>query len=260
MAATPGNSSFTGGWLTVAEQNATIGYPDNPEWPGPVSENHQDAGPTDPGRSGPPAGMPPPAIPPVGSAPVVDLSGGDAGDTQATVFGYSAPMGPTFAQDKPFGPSGPVADTHGYDTGGTARKDGVDQPRSPGWFRRTLSGQTFNRQSFNTTTSGWQVNAANGRTDLDQYQGQDADAYDPRWIPYSERPLKANFASEAYPVEDIGGPYGIDGDLADMTPLGGQGNYAYTSPPDPYVTTAAPAGTGDSSYEPASGLEFVNYG
>ncbi len=58
MAAT-GTSSFTGNWLTVAEQNATTGYPDAPEWPGPVNENHQDPGPADPGRSGPPSGMAP---------------------------------------------------------------------------------------------------------------------------------------------------------------------------------------------------------
>ena len=261
MAATPGTSSFTGGWLTVAEQNATTGYPDAPEWPGPVSENHQDPGPADPGRSGPPAGAPPPPIPSTGTVPLADLSGGMAGDTVATVFGYSAPMGPTFAQDTPFAPSGPVADTHGYDTGGTDRHEHVPIPRSPGWWRRTLTGQTYNRQAQVTDTAGWDQNAANDRTNLGQDQGQNADAYDPFTIPYSERPIKANFAAEAYPLDYIGGPYGPDGSLPDMAAFGGQGNFAYTAPPDPYVTTTAPAGVStSSSYEPASGLEFINYG
>ncbi len=193
--------------------------------------------------------------------PLADLSGGEAGDTQAMTFGYSAPMGPTFAQDQPFAPPGPIADTHGYDTGGTDRTEHVDPALArlvaahPEPARRT----TGRRRS--PTTAGWDQNTANDRVDLNQDQGQNADGYDPFVIPYSERPIRANFAAEAHPVENIGGPYGPTGDLSDMAAFGGQGNFAYTSPADPYVTVQAPASSGGrGSYEPASGLEFVNYG
>jgi len=262
MAATDSaTSTFTGNWLTVAQQNAVIGYPDNPEWPGPVSENHADAGVPDPGRSGPPQGAAPPGIPSVDAPPLVDLSGGEDTDSQATVFGYSAPLGPTFSQDTPFAPPGPVSDTHGYDTGGTSRKEHVPVPDSPGWWRRVMTGQTFNRQAQVTDSAGWAISAPNDRVNFNQDQGQNANGYDPFVIPYAERPLKANFAAEAYPLEGgVPGPYGLDGALPDMTGLGGQGNFAYTSPPDPYVTVAAPAGSTPPSYEPSSGLEYVNYG
>lgn len=258
MAATPGatgSGSFTGGWLTVAQQNAVIGYPNNPEWPGPVSTDHADAGPTDPGKSGPPSGSPPPPIPSTGPVQVVDTSGGEAGDLVG-LLGNSGPIADFDSNaGAPFAPSGPIAPTHGFDTGGTYRTEFVRPPQSPGWFRRVLTGQTFNRQAQVTDNAGWAQLAVNGRTDLDQYQGQDADAYDPFTIPYSERPLLANFAAEAYPVDPITTAYGVDGGLADMYAQGGQGDYAYTSPPDPSVTVAAPAG---GSYEPIAGMEYVS--
>jgi len=265
MAATTGatgTSSLTGAWLTNAQSDAVIGYPSNPEWPGPVNENHEDAGPADPGRSGPPQGTAAPAIPAVPAPPYADLGGGQVTDTQADTFGYSAPLGPTFSQTEPFKPPGPIADTHSIDTGGVGRKDHVDQPRSPGWFRRILTGQTFNRQAQVTDNAGWRVNSINGRTDLDQYQGQNADAYNPFWIPYSERPIRANFAHEAYPVDgNLNSPYGLDGNLADMAGLGGQGNYGYTTPPDPVIITDPAVQAGQQvQASAATGLEFLNYG
>lgn len=262
MAATDsstGTSSLTGAWLTNAQSNAITGYPDSPLYPGPVTADHSDPGPADPGRSGPPGGTPAPEVPYPGSLPQPDLSGGLVADTQAQM-GHSAQMAAyDSSAGEPFAPSGPIADSHGYDTGGTERKEHVLQPSSPGWFRRILTGQTFNRQAQVTDTAGWAQSAINGRQNLDQYQGQDADAYDPFVIPYSERPLKANFAAEAHPVEHVPSTYSPSASLPDMYALGGQGNFGYTSPPDPSVSVQAPnaappANTSDM------GMEFLNYG
>lgn len=249
-------SAITGGWLTVAEQNQVLGYPNNPEYPGPVTGDHADPGAEDPGRSGPPQGSAPPPIPSTGAVPVTDLSGGEAGDTVAQL-GNSGPVADfDSSAGGPGMSSGPIADTHGYDTGGTDRKEHVPLASSPGWFRRILTGQTFNRQAQVTDNAGWQVNAANGRTNLDQYQGQNANGYDPFTIPYSERPVLANFAASAYPVDPIATAYGVDGDLADMYAQGGQGDFGYTSPPDPSVTVVSPEGT--PAYEPVVGMEYVS--
>jgi hypothetical protein len=189
--------------------------------------------------------------------PQPDLSGGVIADTVADT-GHSAPIADfDSSAGDPFAPSGPIADTHGYDTGGTQRKENVPLPSSPGWFRRILTGQTFNRQAQVTDDKGWALPAVNNRQNLDQYQGQDADGYDPFVIPYSERPLKANFAAEAHPVENIGGPYGPDGTLPDMYASGGQGDFGYTAPPDPSVTLQ-PSASSAPAYASDLGMEYLS--
>ena len=230
-------STFTGGWLTTAEENAVVGSPATPIYPGPLTSNHADPGPADPGRSGPPVGGQAPGFP--DQAYQDDLRGGIISDTVAEL-GHSAPEAPTFSQVKPFAPPGPIADTHGLDTGGTYRTQHVTQPRSPGWFRRVLTGQTNNRQAQVTDNAGWAQLAPNGRVDLDQYQGQAADGYDPAVIPYAERPVLANYAAEAFPVTLPPGGYIPDGALPDMAAQGGQGNFGYAAPPDPVVNVQAP--------------------
>ncbi len=252
-----GTSSLSGGWLTVAQENAVVGYPAQETYPGPVTEDHNAAGPPDPGRDGPPEGVTP-ASPYDGLGHVYpDLSGGQIPDTVAEL-GNSAPMAAFDSNAGPaFAPAGPIAPTHGYDTGGTERKEHVPVPRSPGWWRRTLTGQTWNRQAQVTTAEGWAVSAPNDRLDLDQAQGQNAGGYDPAVIPYSERPILANFAAEAHPVDAVGSVYGVQGSLPDMSGLGGQGSFVYTSPPDPYATVQAPAAAAPA-YQPALGMEYVS--
>jgi hypothetical protein len=227
MAATTGalsgsQSSLAGAWLTAAESDSITGYPAQETYPGATGENHLDAGVADPGRSGPPQGQAQPPIPSTPGVPLTDLSGGEAGDTQATTLGRSAPMAAfdSSAGDA-FAPSGPIADTHCDGTGGTDRKAHVPLARSPGWFRLTLRGQTWNRQAQVTDNKGWQLNSPNDRTNLDEIQGQNANGYDPFVIPYSERPVRANFAAEAYPVNNEGGVYAVDGSLPNMGALGG---------------------------------------
>lgn len=256
-----GSQGLTGGWLTAAESDAITGYPVQETWSGVTGENHHDAGTANPGRSGPPQGTPAPPIPPTGSVPLVDLSGGEDGDTQAAAYGYSAPMAPfDSSAGAPFAPSGPIADTHCYDTGGTARKEHVPVPRSPGWFRLTLRGQTFNRQAQVTDTAGWDQNVPNDRTNLDEIQGQNANGYDPFVIPYSERPVRANFAATPYPVNAEGGVYGVDGALPNMAGLGGQGNFGYTPPPDPVVSLTPSAAPAPSAYASDIGMEYLTSG
>jgi hypothetical protein len=261
MAATPGalsgSQSLSGASLTVAEQNSVIGYPAAETYPGPLTEDHSDPGPADPGRSGPPNG-PVPDIPATGSMPDPDLSGGTIPDVVADL-GHSAPMAAfDSSAGAPFAPSGPIAPTHGDDTGGTGRKEHVPVPRSPGWWRRTLTGQTFNRQAQVTDNAGWQISAPNGRQNLDQAQGQNANGYDPAVIPYSERPLRANLAAEAYPIQDTAGGYVPDGSLPDMYGLGGQGNYVYTTPPDPTTNVQPPTVGQPAAYQPVLGMEYVS--
>ena len=236
-------STLTGAWLTTAQQNAVVGYPAAETYPGPVSEPH------DPVATGEPlvrnealTGQPPgPAFP---SEPVPDLpAGGVIGDTVAELW-HSAPIASFDAQTEPFAPPGPIAPTHGDDTGGTWRTEHFTEPQSPGWYRRTAVMQTFNRQSFVTDTAGWDQLAPNGRQDLIQDQGQ---ALDPatRWLPYSERPITARFAAEAYPILDpAGGPYNPSGQLTDLYAMGGQGNTVYEAPPDPATMVQAPAAAG----------------
>jgi hypothetical protein len=250
-----GSQGLSGGWLTAAQSDAITGYPAQETYSGPVSENHLDPGHADPGRSGPPDGTPAPPVPSTGGVPLADLSGGEHGDTQAAVYGSSAPMAAfDSAAGAPFAPSGPAADTHGYDTGGTGRKEHVPVPRSPGWFRLTLRGQTWNRQAQVTDGKGWQLSSPNDRQNLDELQGQNANGYDPFVIPYSERPLKANFAAESYPVSPVSGPYGVAG-VPGLDLMGGQGNLGYTSPPDPSVNLQ-PASAG--TYAPSLGSEYLS--
>ena len=236
-------STLSGAWLTTAQQNAVVGYPAAETYPGPVSEPHDPVATGEPlvrneALTGQPGG---PAFP---SEPVPDLpQGGVIGDT-VDQYGHAAPIASFDAQCEPFAPPGPIADTHGYDTGGTYRTEHFTLPSSPGWYRRTATMQTFNRQSFVTDTAGWDQTAPNDRQDLIQDQGQ---ALDPatRWLPYSERPITARFAAEAYPILDpAGGPYNPSGQLTDLYARGGQGNLVYEAPPDPQtnvIPAAAPA-------------------
>jgi hypothetical protein len=236
-------SQLSGAWLTTAQQNAVIGYPAAETYPGPVSEPH------DPIATGEPlvrnealTGQIEGSVFPA-EIPAEPPAGGILDDVVAQ-YGNAAPTASFDAQTEPFAPPGGVGDTHGFDTGGTFRNENVPMPRSPGWYRRTTTMQTFNRQSFVTDTAGWDQSTANDRQDLIQDQGQ---ALDPgtRWLPYSERPVQAKFAAEAYPILDpAGGPYNPAGQLTNLYAQGGQGNFVYEAPPDPQtnVHPVYPAG------------------
>lgn len=239
MAATGQISSLSGAWLTTAEQNAVIGYPAAETYPGPVSEPHGPIATGEPlvrneALTGLPAG---PGYP---AQEVPSLAGGGVISDTVDQLGHSGPVADFAAQTEPFAPPGPIAPTHGDDTGGTYRTENVLMPRSPGWWRRVLTMQTYNRQSFKTDDAGWQQLAVNGRQDHVIDQGQ---ALDPatRWLPYSERPVTAKYAAEAYPIQDpAGGPYNPSGQLSDMYAMGGQGNTVYEAPPDPQANVHSP--------------------
>jgi hypothetical protein len=250
-----GSQPLAGGWLTNAQQDAVVGYPSAETYPGVTTEDHHAAGPADPGRSGPPNG-PTPDVPAAGSVPLDNLSGGQITDVVGELA-HSAPIAAYDSSAAPFAPPGAIADTHGFDTGGTGRKEHVPVPQSPGWWRRTLTGQTFNRQAQVTDNAGWDQNSPNGRQDYDQAQGQNANGYDPFVIPYSERPMRANLAAEAFPIQDTPGGYTPDGSLANMAGMGGQGNFAYTAPPDP-TTNVQPPNVGVPASQPTLGMEYLS--
>lgn len=247
-------STLTGAWLTTAQQNAVVGYPAAETYPGPVSEPH------DPVATGEPlvrnealTGQVPGQVFPAEAVPETP-QGGVIEDT-AEQLGHSAPVASFDAQDEPFAPPGPIAPTHGLDTGGTYRNEHVNLPKSPGWYRRTATMQTFNRQSFVTDTAGWDQNTPNDRQDLIQDQGQ---ALDPgtRWLPYSERPIGAKFAAEAYPILDQpGGPYNPAGELTNLYAMGGQGTLVYEAPPDPQTNVHNPVAAPAVASDPV--MEFV---
>lgn len=247
-------SQLSGAWLTTAQQNAVVGYPAAETYPGPVSEPH------DPVATGEPlvrnealtGQIEGPVFP---AEPVPEVPQGGVVEDTADQLGHSAPVASFDAQCEPFAPPGPIAATHGEDTGGTYRTEHVPEPRSPGWFRRTALMQTFNRQSQVTDGAGWDINAANDRQDMVQDQGQ---ALDPgtRWLPYSERPIGARFAVEAYPILDQpGGPYNPAGQLTDLYAMGGQGNLVYEAPPDPQTNVHNPVSAPSVAPDPV--MEFV---
>lgn len=239
-----------GAWLTQAQQDAAVGQVVTPVWPGPVSENHAGGPETVPGRD-PEGGQQASPIPP-DQADTVSGGGGHFAEYPDT--GHGGPVAPFATQGAFFGGSGPIVDTHSGDTGGVERKEHVIQPQAKGWFRRVLSGMTYDSQAQVTDTMGWRQNVPAGRTDLDQYQGQDADAYDPFLVPYSERPVHANFAYEAVPLTGTPGAYIPSGQLPEMIPTGGQGNLVYVEPDDPEMTP--PQATQTAGYVPGEDVGY----
>jgi hypothetical protein len=235
---------------TWSDAQVTQANVSTPEYPGPITTDHA-SGPAYE-RPGGPQG------PPSGSSATVswfahmpgfgDIPGDPAQEAaiaESAAYGHAAPQA-TFDSNAggPHMSSGPIAmEIHGFDTGGTDRKFDVSQPNpGPGWWRRTLSGQTYNKQAQVTDTAGWNQSTPNDRTDHDQYQGHDANASQPRWIPYSERPVKLNIAHEAVPFgEDSHGAYAPSGQLGQVGPLfWTDESVVYQSPPDP-ATSPPPA-------------------
>lgn len=230
-------------WLTQAQEDGMGGQVANPIYPGPITGDHTGGPETVPGRD-PVGGQDTAQLPADDSDGV---SGGGGQFPEYAYSGHAAPVAPFDAQPRPFAGSGAIADTHAFDSGGLERGSKVIQPTAKGWWRRVLSGLTYDSQSYAFTPEGFKVNVPAGRTDLDQYQGQNADAYAPFLIGYSERPIYANLAAEAQALNATPDAYTPSGELPEMIPTGGQGNAVYESPSDPPVTsTAAPASAGQS--------------
>jgi hypothetical protein len=235
-------------WLTLAQENGVSdAQVANPIYPGPITGDHAGSDvDTVPGRD--PVGGQNAGQLPVGET---DVSGGGGYYPEQNYSGHAAPVAPFDSGAKPFTSSGAIADTHSFDTGGVERGRSVIQPTAKGWFRRILSGQTYDSQAYTYTPEGFKVNVPAGRTDLDQYQGQNADAYDPFLIGYSERPIHANLAYEPQALAGTQNAYTPSGELPQMIATGGQGNSVYESPDDPPVTSSADGvSTGQS---PATG-------
>ena len=223
-------------WLTLAQENGVSdAQVANPIYPGPITGDHAGGAETVPGRT--PVGGQNAAQLPADANP--DVSGGGGYYPEQNYSGHAAPVAPFDATAKPFTSSGAIADTHSFDTGGVERGRAVIQPTAKGWFRRILSGQTYDSQAYTYTPEGFKVNVPAGRTDLDQYQGQLNDGYDPYLIGYSERPVYSNLAYESQALNESPDAYTPAGDLPQMIATGGQGNAVYESPDDPPVNSSA---------------------
>lgn len=210
-----------------------------PEFPGPISTSHAasllEVPPGSP--AGPVAGTST-TVPYWEHIPIREDIPGELGDT-AAIYGHAAPQA-TFDSNagNQYG-SGPIADTHGFDTGGTRRTQHVIEPKAPGWWRRTLTGQTWNR-TVTYDPAGKIVSEPNNRQDMDQYQGHNANASEPRWIPYGERPIKLNIAHEPVPVgtNQDSTAYTPAIDLSPVGPLyWTDKSVVYETPADPVTTT-----------------------
>jgi len=225
-----------------SDAQTVVGQVAAPEYPGPVTTDHSGSpeGLEYQGSpQGPVAGQAPPPIPYEPPPYFPDIPG-SPGDTGA-LYGHAAPIA-AFDSNAggPFAGSGPVAaGVHEFDTGGTQHESRVLMPKVGSWWRRALSGQTWNR-TVTYDPTGKYVAAPNNRTDLDQYQGHNADASDPRWIPYSERPVKLNIAHEPIPA-GTDQPATAYTPALDLSPVGPQfwtdQSSIYESPPDPEVAT-----------------------
>jgi hypothetical protein len=227
-------SAVNNNWLTAEQENAVSGQVANPIYPGPVTTDHAGGPETVAGRT------------PVGGQgtnnPLTDDYDFEFQQVydaypEYPVTGHGGPVSPHDSNAYPNKLAGVNVDTHAIDTGGVERKSKVLMPKAVGWFRRTISGMTYDKNSYSYNSEGFMINTATGRQDLDQYQGKAGDAYDPFLVPYAERPVLANLAYESIPYGSVGNPYIPSGQLPNMTPTGGQGNNAYTSPDDPPVNT-----------------------
>jgi hypothetical protein len=222
-----------------SDSQTVVGSVATPRYPGPIESDH----------SGGPQTRAPGSVegPPDGQGyvgyheelPEFSDIAGSLGDTAPDMYGHAAPVADfDSSAGNQFG-SGPIADTHSVDTGGVERKSTVLMPRVGNWFRRTLTGQTYNRESYSYDSTGKMINTPNDRIDLDQYQGHNADAYDPYWQQYGERPVLLNVAHEPVPFSTPGlNPYSPAGDLGPVGPQfwTDQSN-VYEAPPDPQANT-----------------------
>lgn len=227
-------------WLTLDQENANVGQAVNEAYPGPITTDHAGGSETVTGRD-PDGGQGTNPLPPDG---VDGVSDGGGGYWEQPYSGHAGVIAPFDASARPFAPPGVIPDTHSYDTGDVERHGKVLMPSMFGWFRRVLQSATFDSNAYSYTSEGFKVNTAIGRNALDQYEGQDADAYDPFPVDYSERPLYANLAYEPNALTGSLTAYSPSGELMDMTPTGGQGNNLYNEPADPAVNGQVQANPG----------------
>lgn len=225
-------------WLTLSQETANVGQAVTEAYPGPITTDHSGGAETIPGRS-PVGGQEASQIPP-DTAGIDDVSEGGGQYWENDTSGHAGAVAPFDASFVPFAGPGAAPATHSYDTGGVEAHGKVLMPSMKGWFRRVLSSSKYEDNAYSYTAEGFKVNTANGQTALDQYQGQDADAYDPFPVDYSERPLYANLAYEPNAITGSLDAYTPSGALMDMTATGGQGNDLYSEPADPSVNGQVP--------------------
>ena len=231
-----------------------------PEWSGPINTDHSGSN-TAIEYQGSPEGP----IPGTSStvlyeqAPYFEDLPGNPYDDMGQVYGHAAPIADFDSNAGDWHGSGPIAqEVHEFDTGGYNRKTLIEMPKVGSWWRRTQTGQTYNLQAQVTDNAGWRVNAPNGRIDFNQDQGHNADAYDPYWIPYSERPIYLNVAHEPVPIGTNQNQTAYTPQL-DLSPVGPlywtDQSTVYETPADPQTVSQADQSQAQSS----SPLELLGW-
>lgn len=244
-AATPAASSAAAAAATAADavnQPVADGIA-SPIWPGAVNPVQY----AEPGLLTRAQSISGPGLPGQQFAEPPPLPEGGAGGYQDTswITGHDAPQAPWDSlAGPPFAPSGAIAaaDTHGQDTGAVFTHEHVTPPDIGQLTRRTLPGQTMNEVFRFDPVTGERLSVPNGRTNSDQYQEANCDAYDPVTVGYAERPVYNNLAYEAAAYTGPG-VYSPGGQLPDLSPYG-YAAAAYQAPPDPAVNVIAPAAAG----------------
>lgn len=240
--------------------NVPTGFPATEKYPGAVSpgqysdadtgESYPVEGPVQGDSGFSPFGT---ATPPAGSGGgIVDLSYTYGTDAPAAAWDSSGgiPTVPNLSY-----PGAVPPELHGDDgTGAVAAAQAVVPAAIGQLTRRTVRGQTWNRDYVFESANGMYVPSVNGRTDLDQSQAHDphpgsGGGYAPWDTGYAERPVFLNVAYQATPVSPVASQYGVSGALPDRAPFNDYPAQSYETPADPTVSQpSAPAASGSSGW------------
>jgi hypothetical protein len=229
--------------------NTPTGYPALEKYPGSVDPMQYDWGWQGTEKSA--ASIPFYADEPFGACPPEVLQGGGYQDS-TWIEGTDNQNWQEWDSNAglPFsGVSGAVnPDSHAGGHGATFEAQHVVGAEIGSLTRRTMTGQTYNREFAFDPVTGQNVPQPNGRTDLDQQQWHDPDplgggGYAPWDKPYAERPIQNNLAYEAQPIMTVDNSiYSPSGQLPDRSQYQQYAAQSYEAPEDPYVGVAVPQG------------------
>jgi hypothetical protein len=233
--------------------NVPVAYPSQERYPGGIDPSqYTDEGPEYP-IEGPPAGTWtlndwPGKIPPSPEGGGIQDTSWMSGTDGPQVPWDSVGGGPTVVNLSYPGPNDPAL--HGEDTGAVYQAFHATPANIGSITRRTILGETMNREYAFDPVTGEYVPQPNGRSNMDQIQFWEPNPIDgdaPFYPGYAERPIFNNVAYEATQVNEIPSPYGVAGQLPDRSPYNDYAATAYTSPADPSVSQPPAASDTSSS-------------
>lgn len=220
---------------TALPEQSNVTYPATEIYPGPVDPTQylEGVAQTTPGGVGTVTQT---SVSPYMANPQVQIPGGGGFQDATWMSGTDGPSIPwDSSAGEPFAPSGALNPAlHGQDLG----SDFIGQYVVPAAIgdpvRRTSVGQTTVTVA-ETQTEKVGV-SPNNRRNLDEYQTNNHQGYDPYEIPYSERPILNNLGYAMPGLVRVPTGYGVAGGLPDNSPHD-YAAMAYEAPPDPSVGT-----------------------